>query len=194
MVWVCDAAAIWLSGGPVAPLVALADLTEIVLVVSLMRWRGGARAALTSVAGLGWFILICLTVPLLSSSYGAMLLWWAEGAPWLEGMLKWYAASVLGMLVICPSLLIWLTPGLAERSSKAEFWRALPLAASLAGVSLLVFELREPAFLFVTFPMLLMLVWQRGLVGASIGSAVVIVIGLIDTLAGGGPSRRSNIP
>ena len=186
LIYVVDCAAMALIGESLGPAAALADVGEILLALTLISWRGGPKVALSSVTGLAWFIVICLAVPLVSASWGALVMHWGHGVPWLPEMTKWYAASALGMLVVCPSLLIWLTPALVERPTEAQFRLSVLLALVLAVTSLVVFRLGDPDFLFITFPMLLLLVWHRGLVGASVGSVVMIVVGLIDTLAIGG--------
>jgi signal transduction histidine kinase/ActR/RegA family two-component response regulator len=46
--------------------------------------------------------------------------------------------------------------------------------------------LEEASYLFLTFPALLLLVWRSGLIGASVGTAVVLAIGLWTTMSGNG--------
>ena len=188
LLMIFDTAALAPGAAGAAPLLALADVVEVLLACALIRWRGGPRVALTTVKGLAWFIFICLAVPLISSSWGALVLSSTEGVAWYPEMSKWYAASALGLVVVCPSLLIWLTPGLIERPTPTQLRLSIALALALAVTALVVFRMADAEYLFIIFPMLLLLVWHRGLVGASIGTAVLILLGLVDTLAVGGGS------
>lgn len=184
LIYLVDTAAIAFTGASSAPLLALADATEIFLVVTLTHRLGGGRAVLTSVSGLAWFILICLAAAVPSATWGAAILWWSEGAEFLPAVQQWYRAAALGLLVICPPLLIWTTPELRTRITSADAARTAVLAMGLAVVAALVFSQSSAAYLFVTFPALLLLVWSSGLFGASIGSAVLLVVGLSETFLG----------
>ncbi|MDQ3471825.1 MAG: response regulator [Pseudomonadota bacterium] len=193
-IFVADLLAVHLVGSGPAALLALADITEIALATWSIRKIGGPAAALSSISGLVHFIVICLAVPILSSAFGAAALTWSEGAPFLAGMQQWYGATALGMLIVCPVLLIWLTPELRPRLGKSDAQHIGMLTALLAGVALYVFSAASSAWLFVLFPALLLLVWSSGLAGASVGSALLVIIGLAETLGGSGAIVRLVFP
>jgi signal transduction histidine kinase len=184
-VWMADTCAIFFGSGP-APLLALADVLEVLAAASLLRWSGGPQALLTDVAGLGRFIAICVLAPVPSALLGTALLSWSDGAPFLPGFERWYSATALGLLVVCPYLLIWTTPQLRQAITRPLAVRTAVLAAALAALALLVFTQGPAAYLFVTFPALLLLVWSSGMIGATVGMAVLLLIGLWLTLHGQG--------
>ncbi len=194
VVFAADTLAVHFTGGGPAPVLALADTAEIALAVWLIDRLGGPISALSSVSGLVRFILICLAVPILSSACGAAALWWVEAAPFWAAMRQWYATAALGLLVICPALLIWLTPELRPSVRKSGARHLGLLAALLAVLALGVFNAASPAWLFVLFPALLLLVWSNGLAGASVGSALLAIIGLGETLNSGGAIAHLAFP
>ena len=178
VLYAADVAAIhFFSTGP-APLLAVADLIEVAGVAALARRSGGAECALSNVTGLARFILICLAVPILSSVWGAGLLWWSFDAPFAHGLVHWYSASTLGLLITGPSMLIWFTPSLRDRIDSVPTVPTLILAGGVGLLAFIVTGLDHPAFLFATFPALLMLVWRSGLWGASLGSTIIVAVTL----------------
>lgn len=185
-VYLADTLAGYVAGGGPPPLVALVDTAEVALPTWAIQKIGGPAAALSSVSGLVKFVLICLAAPILSSLTGSAALWWVEGAPFVAGVKQWYAASALGLLVICPALLIWLTPELRPVLRKRDSLHLGLLTALLAVLALFVFNVESPAWLFALFPALLLLVWSSGLAGASVGSLLLVIVGLAETLTGGG--------
>ena len=193
-VWVADSLAIHFYGAGIAPLMAIADMAEVLLTAWLIRHFGGAAALLTSVPGLVRLVLIFLAVPALTATWGVSVLLAAEGGAFLASFLQWYAATSLGMLIVCPALLIWLTPGLHPDLDRQAALQLGLLGAALAAVAFLALNVGKPALLFALFPALLLLVWHRGLAGASVGSAVIAVVGTVATLGGADSIRMLVLP
>ena len=185
-IWAADALAVRMFGAGPAPLVALADILEIVLAAGLIRRLGGPDAAFSSVVGLGWFILICLIAPIPSAIWGAALFWWTQASPFLPGVGQWHSATALGLLVVCPFLLIWTTPELRQPITRALVFRTGALAATLGVLAVIVFTKQSAVYIVATLPALLLLVWSSGLFGATAGMAVLLAIGLWTTLHGDG--------
>ena len=184
--WIADALAVRTFGAGPAPIVALADTAEIVLAAGLIRRLGGPQAAFSGVVGLGWFIVVCLVAPIPSSFWGAAIFWWIENAPFIPGLLQWHSATALGLLVVCPFLLIWTTPELRQRLTRALILRTAALAAGLGGLAFIVFAKQSAVYIIATLPALLLLVWSSGLFGATAGTAVLLAVALWTTLKGGG--------
>lgn len=193
-IWAADSLAIAQFGTGAAPLLALADVAEIFLAALLIQKIGGAAAALSTVAGLIRFIAICLVVPVLSSAWGATILSLSEPVPFFASFEQWYAAASLGLMIICPALLVWLTPELRPRLQKSDALHIGQLAGLLAALAFVVFDAGSPAWLFVLFPALLLLVWRSGFAGASVGSALLAIIGVAETLNGDGAMARFVYP
>lgn len=182
--WVVDSVAIALHSPGLAPVLAVADIAEIFLATFMIDKIGGARAALLTVDGLIRFIAISVFVPMISSSWGAIILSGGDLSTFFDHFEPWYAGTSLGLMIIGPALLVWVTKELRPSFDLGtKIWLALA-AASLALVSAVVFSLETPAWLFILFPALLLLVWKGRLAGASIGSAVILMVGLVDTVSG----------
>lgn len=176
-IYVIDTAAIAIFGSGPAPILAIADAFEVCVAAVLVRHFGGVEAALRSPGGLARLIIICLSVPLVSAAWGASVLSWFEGDPFLSGFIIWYGAAALGLLMVCPTLMIWSTPALRASDPSDRPTLAL-LLAGLAALTVFLTGLDAPAFLFVTFLVVLLIAWRGGLMGASLASAVLVAIGL----------------
>jgi signal transduction histidine kinase/CheY-like chemotaxis protein len=186
LVYGADIAAMASVGTARPWLLSLSDVVETFLTAALIRRIGGATAPFSNVAGLAKFILICLAVPIVSATWGASMRALQLDIPPLPEIVNWYTASALGLLVVCPSLLIWMTPELRPRSTKQEIIETALLCAGLAIMALVTFQYSEAAYLFIVFPALLLLVWRRGFAGLTLGTALLLMIGLWQTLSGVG--------
>ena len=186
LIYVADTVAIAKFGSGPAPVLALADVVEILITARLLGRFGGAEAVLMTAGGLARLTIICLTVPIISAAWGAGVLTFAGGDPFIPGFVIWYAASALGLLVVCPILLIWFTPALRGGAASVEGRLQVLLLVALGALAILVTGLDEPALLFAIFPALLLVAWRGGLLGASLGSALLVAIGLWRTLTQSG--------
>lgn len=186
LIYVADALAIVTFGSGPAPALALADVVEIFFTASLLRRFGGAEAALMTAGGLARLTVICLTVPIVSAAWGAGVLALTVGDQFIVGFVTWYAASALGLLVVCPMLLIWFTPALRGGAASADGRTLTLLLAGVVAVAIFVTGLDAPAFLFAIFPALLLVAWRGGLLGVSLASALLVGICLWRTLAQSG--------
>lgn len=167
------AIALFGEGPPIA--IALCDSLEILLAATAIRLSGGLPPPLFG----GWqllrFGLICLVVPVASSAAGAGVLWWMEGEPFLAGWLTWYVASALGLLIVTPFLLSWTDPQLREQQvSVALFARILFLVA----LAVVLFGQDRAALLFAIFPILLLVSWSTGVLGASTNALALAMVGI----------------
>jgi hypothetical protein len=123
-------------------------------------------------------------VPILSSAWGATGLQLYEGGSWVDAFTHWYRATSLGLLIVCPSLLIWSTPELRPTPSRGGIARMGVLATGLGLLTVFVFKQDGAAWMFLIFPALLLMVWVSDLAGASIGALLVVAVGVAETLAG----------
>lgn len=185
-VWFASGLAVSLFGSGAAWLLSLADAAKTLAAVWLIRRLGGPTALLSSVSGLSRFIAICLLVPAATAAWGAGVLWWADGLDFVQNWIVWYAATALGLLVICPVLLIWRTPELRPRPDWAEVRRTALLALVLIVLAAAAFSSTFAATLFVLLPAVLLLVWSSGFAGLTVATAVLLAVGLWQTLSGSG--------
>jgi signal transduction histidine kinase/CheY-like chemotaxis protein len=185
VVWIADTCAILIDSGP-APLLALADVLEVLTAATLLRRIGGPQGAFATVSGLGLLIAICLLAPIPSAALGGYLLSAGDGTPFFSAFRQWYLATALGLLVVGPYLLIWTTPQLRPAITQSLALRTFFLSVGLGGLALLIFDQVKGEYLFATFPALLLLVWSSGMLGATAGMAVLLATGLWLTLHGEG--------
>ena len=117
------------------------------------------------------------------------------GSLWLDAVgaasfsavwLTWATADALGFFVITPFLLSWTDPSLQVATSRRTAVEISGLTALVAAVAIVVFTATLP-FLFLLFPLLVLLTLRGGLAGATTGISVLALIGAWITLGGSGP-------
>jgi signal transduction histidine kinase/CheY-like chemotaxis protein len=194
LIWVADVAALSLGlGEPI--LLALCDILEVLLAATLVRVTGGLGTPLFKGWALLRFILICLAAPLVSTTAGAGLLWMTDGLPFWSTWLPWYAGVSLGSLMLTPFLLSWSD---AEVRSEALSTDRLPLtivsSVCLFLLAVIIFSQPYPAFIFATFPALLLVVWSGGLLGATLGAVMLATVSIWFTLNGQGSVVQMVLP
>lgn len=190
-----DAAVVASVGQGPPLLLALCDIGEIALTAGLVRFGAGFSRSPIWANKLARLVVACAVVPLLSSAAGAALLWGSESAPFREGWRIWYSASALGLLLIAPCLLCWSDPTLRRQELAGTRWHSMLLPAALTvAVAWTVFSSQLPILLFLTFPLLLLVGWRRGLLGATSASLVICAVGMWFTLRGEGPIARMVLP
>jgi signal transduction histidine kinase/DNA-binding NarL/FixJ family response regulator len=130
----------------------------------------------------------CIVAPLVSSASGAWMLSKWEGVPFLNEWTTWYAASALGLLLVTPFLLAWTDEKIRSRELGRANWRKVFIAAGAASLGVaLVFSVRQPVVLFGVFPLMLLVTWHLGLLGATSAALAVAAIATTATLRGIGP-------
>jgi signal transduction histidine kinase/CheY-like chemotaxis protein len=174
------------DGGPALALAAC-DLAEILLAATALRLFGGVQSPLFAGWQLGRLLLTSILVPTLSSAAGAGLLTFSEGAPFFESWKQWYLATSLGLLIVTPFLLSWTDNHLRRDELTGQLLlRTVLLNALLAAVAFLVFRSDNGTLLFLIFPVLLLVVWRTGLLGATTGALVLTGVGIWMTIGGQG--------
>lgn len=188
LIWVADTAAVFTFGSGPAPLIATCDVLEIAAAASLIRWSGGLPPPLFSGTQMARFAAICLAVPTLSSALGAGLVATSDGVPFLREWVTWYISSALGLLLITPFLLAWTDGKVRSRELQHATWlrQFAATAAIVLGVAA-IFAVPHPAALFVSFPLMLLVTWHLGLLGATSAAVVVAVVATTATVLGSGP-------
>jgi signal transduction histidine kinase len=182
------------DGGP-PPALAACDLTEILLAATALRLFGGVQSPLFAGWQLGRLLLTCMIVPTLSSAVGAGLLTLSEGAPFFESWKQWYLASSLGLVIVTPFLLSWTDKNLRrDELTRQLFLRAILLNTLLAAVAFLVFRSDNGTLLFLIFPVLLLVVWRTGILGATAGALVLTGVGIWMTIGGQGAMASLVLP
>ena len=162
---------------------AASDCGEILIVASLARATGvTSMGAIKSMVRLA---VICLVVPVLSATEGAILLAFYVGTPFGEGWKTWYLANSFGLLMVTPLLLSWTDPRICTQNLRGRAVPVIVLAGFIAGVTYLDFHDALPG-LFLAFPVLLVATFSGGLLGATTGAAAQAAVAIWSTMAGSG--------
>jgi len=177
---ISGAAAVMLSFcGPIEALIAACLLRPMgELQPDIMNPRALIRLGLAA----------ALMAPALTALIGASILQVLGRASFEQTFLYWFLADALGIATVTPLLLLLArSHRLADLFRAPERWRNLALLGSVAAVSILVFSQHRYPALFLTFPPLILVVFQIGSAGGVLGIGILITIAIGFTLAHTGP-------
>ncbi|WP_368564469.1 diguanylate cyclase [Pseudoxanthomonas sp. UTMC 1351] len=184
-----NSAAQLLAGGSglSALLISLCDLIEVLTVAGAVRYKvpdvgdpkhwvslGGVATASTLVA--------CA----LSGSLASTVTWFIYDSPFWANFIGWYAAHVVGMVIIATTTLAIHRQGfraLAPSGKRLSFAISMLL---IAAVGVAVF-LADYPLLFMTYPPLLLGAFRHRFLGVAGGVILLATIGSALTSAGHGP-------
>jgi two-component system, sensor histidine kinase len=180
-----DAAADALANPPLLALgIAGCDFCEILFVALLVEATG-----LTTLVGGVWAItrlaLICVAVPLVSSTAGTFLLMLFYGVPFWESWTAWYLAVTFGLLTVVPLLLSWTDPTLRISFSRAAIAQVLALAALTGLVGYVTFIEGQPDGIMVV-PFLLFATFNGRLLGATTATVTLAAVAIWCIMTGHG--------
>jgi diguanylate cyclase len=164
---------------------SVANIVEAWLVDRLVTWRVSRKNILATPAGLAWFALVAIMVPVVSASVAATGLHGAVLHEWRA----WLYSDILGLLVVVPTLLVLRQHARGE-GAQISWRRCAELAAILSIVlmTVLTIFLMPPApLLFLIALPLLVAVFRFGAVGAVAATAIIAVASVSCTLFGLGP-------
>ena len=167
---------------------ALCSALEVVLAAWAIRRHAGEdldpeRLLRFTRIGVLWSVL----APIASGMFAALLFWYAKSAPPWEEFATWYAAHVLGMIIVTPLVLVAQRRVVARMLAPGRMRSTLLALGLLAAVSLAVFLADHAQLLFVVFPPLLYVVFRLGFAGAAVGVVLVSMTGVVATVSGHGP-------
>jgi diguanylate cyclase (GGDEF)-like protein/PAS domain S-box-containing protein len=178
-----------LSGSPAhyALLISLCDLIEVLIVAGAVRRvvpDVGDPKRWVSLGGVatGSTLIACA----LSGVLAAAVTWFVYGAAFWSNFVSWYAAHVVGMVIIATSTLAIHRQGLG---ALAPSGRRLSFAISMAligAVGVAVF-LSDYPLLFMTYPPLLLGAFRHRFLGVAGGVILLAAIGSAFTSLGHGP-------
>ena len=177
----------------------LASTLEATIGASLLRWSYPRPFTLGRLKNTIGLIGICglVSVPC-GAVIGALTAAVAFGAAFRDSWLAWWTADVIGILVFAPLALAF--------SELARFWRRgvspwrlleaslFVVGTALAAALLLGLPPHGSPIAFALYGFLLWGVLRFGLGGGSVGLALVSVIAILFSLAGGGPFAGPDLP
>ncbi|KRC35122.1 hypothetical protein ASE10_10670 [Lysobacter sp. Root76] len=165
----------------------ISDLIEVLIVAGVVRrlvpdvgdpkrWisLGGIAIASTLVA--------CAVSGLLGASITSAV----HGNSLAMNFISWFAAHVVGMVIVATSTLVVLREGLDFAGAPGRRWAFLVSMLLLAGVSVAVFNSRYPV-LFMAYPPLLLGAFRHRFAGVAAGVILLAIVGSVATTMGRGP-------
>ncbi|WP_158549323.1 sensor domain-containing diguanylate cyclase [Lysobacter silvisoli] len=167
--------------------IAAANLIEVLIVAGVVRrlvpnvgdpkrWIGlggiatGSTLAACAVSGL-------IAASAISLQYGGAF---------AAYFLSWFAAHVVGMVIVATTTLVVHREGLSIIAPRGRRWSFIWSMALIAGVGLLAFSVRYP-LLFATYPPLLLGAFRHRFAGVAVGVILLAAIGSVATATGHGP-------
>jgi diguanylate cyclase (GGDEF)-like protein/PAS domain S-box-containing protein len=167
--------------------ISVCDIVEVLIVAGIIRRlvphvsdpRGWLRLGGIATAS-------TLTACAVSGLFAAMLAASLRGGPFLSNLLGWFAAHVVGMVVVGTSTLVIHREGRKLFTAPGKRWGFAGGLLLLTVVAAAVFSSRYPV-LFLTYPPLLLLAVQHRFVGVAVGVMLLAVVGSLATSMGHGP-------
>jgi diguanylate cyclase (GGDEF)-like protein/PAS domain S-box-containing protein len=175
------------SSGLYAVLISLCDLIEVLTVAGAVRYKipdvgdpkrwvslGGVATASTLVA--------CA----LSGSLASSVTWFVYGSTFWTNFVSWYAAHVVGMVIIATTTLAIHRQGFRTLAPSGKRFSFIISMALIAVIGVAVF-LSDYPLLFMTYPPLLLGAFRHRFLGVAGGVILLATIGSAFTSAGHGP-------
>jgi diguanylate cyclase (GGDEF)-like protein/PAS domain S-box-containing protein len=170
-----------------AVLISLSDLIEVLTVAGAVRYKipdVGDPKRWVSLGGVA--TASTLAACALSGSLASAVTWFVYGSPYWVNFVSWYAAHVVGMVIIATTTLAIHRQGfraLAPSGKRTSFATTMVL---IAAVGVAVF-LSDYPLLFMTYPPLLYGAFRHRFLGVAGGVILLATIGSALTSAGHGP-------
>ena len=174
---------------------AVSNVVEIGLAYTLSRRWCGAGCDMRDMRQLFFFVIAAGIIAPLSSATLAAFVLGVTGDPSMRSFLLWAASDGLGMLIVCPTLLI-LADALADprkpTGNEVLVWAILTLGGT--SLTLLVFTQSTYPLLFLVAPVVLSHAFFLGSIGTAFSMLKVAVIATTCTILGLGPLAQSGSP
>ncbi len=172
---------------PIATLIlAPANMLEVLLVAYSVRLIRDDGHWFASPRKMAVFAAAAIASSALVSLVGAAVMYAAGIAPFAENWRVWATADALGLLIGTPMAMAWLDPALRGPTDRRTLVECVAFSIVLAAVAASTFGTGFH-FLFVAFPLLVVMTLRLRLVGATAGALVVTGIATWFTLRGLGP-------
>ena len=129
--------------------------------------------------------------PAVSALMSAMFFHYVHGRAFLAQALDWYATDALGYSIVVPILMTVRLDALRRMFARDQIVVTLLLLGTVAATLLLNFEARDYPIAFLIFPAIILVTFQRGVAGGTIGLLMAAVYLMTPVLVGdaSGPVR-----
>jgi signal transduction histidine kinase len=133
--------------------------------------------------------------PALSALLSAVFFNTVHGRPFLAQALDWYATDALGYSIVVPMMMTVRLADLRKMFSKSEVVVTVLLLGTVAATLLLNFWARDYPIAFLIFPAVILVTFQRGFAGGSIGLLMAGAYLMTPVLVGDahGPVRQHSL-
>lgn len=170
---------------------ALSNAVEPLVGASLVVAGCGGTPDLRRVRDLTIYVVAAVVVgPLVGGIMGSGTAWWLQGAPWTQGVLRWFAGDAISVLVVGTPILLWPRQSAIVRSRPLETMTILVVTGVL---SIIGFTTDIPPGTTV-LPALAIAALRLGMLGAALAGLLVASIGTVLTNSGRGLIAEMNVP
>lgn len=180
---------LWIGDPPLrAGAVALINITELMLMMTVTTRFCGAQARFDEFQNLLRFTAISFAIPFLSGALVTIVLAWGQGISALIIWGNWLAAHGLGFVIATPLVTIAIDNLRSVREFRARniiSW--IMLFAIVALATVLIFSQSTFPFLFLVCPLVIFAAFLTGVPGTAASVAIISIIATAATLMGTGP-------
>ena len=191
--WLGDVISILLLGGfpTTSGFVALCNVLEVLIAALLLRSAIDREKDLASPAIMAQFLLfaVCLA-PAISELLASLYYHFAFGSKIWQNLGRWFPPHAVGMAVMIPFTLAMCNPDLKTLFSRARWFRTAGVLLLILAVSVEIFEQNRYSLRFLWLPLLMLVVFEVGILGAILATFEVLITGALYTLHGAGPFWR----
>lgn len=178
------------DSGIVTPLVlSIPQLIEILVAALLLQRVLQARPDLTRKRDLAWFGLFAVVVgPALSAALAVGGLYLIYGGFLPKVFPAWFLANALGMATQTPLILAIRRAELTRIFSRERRGETVLTLLVVVMATVAIFTQTTYPFLFIVFPLLLIVGFRLGLAGSAICVQLVMMVAILCTYSGHGPT------
>ena len=173
-------------------LFAATNLLEVLLISTPLRYLGLDRDFSRSNVLLAFYALAVLA-PMVSSVPYALVAHFVSGAPLLGSAVNWFSTDALGFVMFVPPLLTVKWSAVKAMLRNDQIVLTTALVGILVAAIVLNFMARSYPFAFIFFPIIVLMTFQRGFAGGTLGLLLTALYMLLPAIFGeAGGALHSN--
>lgn len=163
-----------------------------IYVAVLMARRFAPTLNLASVEGASRFLISAAVIaPLPAAAFVGGMLWWLNGADFLDTAQTWWFGHALSIAVVGSFGLALTRREVVRLRSPARATEAVVLLGLLTVANLLIFGMQSLPISFVTLPLLLLIAVRLRLLGVTAALVIIAVLAIGGSMLGHGPYATS---
>lgn len=165
----------------------VANMLDIYVLVLLAR-RFAPTLNLASVEGACRFLLSAAVIgPLPAALFAGLMLWWMQGASFLDVAQTWWFGHALGLAVLSSFGLALTKRELVRLRAPARAAEAVVLLGLLTALCFAVFSQQRMPIGFVTMPLLLLIAVRLRMLGVTAALLIISILAIGGSMRGFGP-------